>query len=101
MRERDFRLVARRLVDLSEEGLFALSDVPVLTGEPVIVSFRAPLGRDWIDAEASVTRVVHARREGDRGRGLGIVFDRLDAAARAALAAQLGWFREARPTLTR
>ncbi len=98
VRERDFRLVARHMLDLSEDGLFALSDLPVLTGEPLIVSFRAPLGLTWVDAEASVARVVHARRRGDRGRGLGIVFERIDGAAREALGAQLGWFREAKPT---
>ena len=62
VRERDFRLVARHLVDLSEEGLFALSDLPVLTGEPLIVSFRAPLGRAWVDAEASRSLLLRRAR---------------------------------------
>ena len=84
------------MTDLSEEGLFVQADLPVLTGEPVIVSFRAPLAHAWIDAEASVARVVHGRRAGDRGRGLGLVFERLEGGADATLREQLRWFSAAR-----
>ena len=95
VRERDFRLVARWVIDLSEEGMRARSDVPVLTGEPVIITFLAPIARAWIDAEAYVSRVVHGRRPGDRGRELGIHFEHLDPSARALLRGELGWFRPA------
>lgn len=85
VRERDFRLVADRCVDLSTDGMLVRADVPVLTGEPVIVSFRVPRSSRWIDTEAVVARVVHDRRPGDRGRRLGLSFQGLDGAARRAL----------------
>lgn len=93
VRERDFRRVARQILDLSEEGLLVATSERVLTGEPVIVTFQAPFSLRWIDAEATVARVLHGRRPTDRGRALGLRFDALAAAARAALSAELGWFR--------
>jgi hypothetical protein len=45
---------------------------PVLTGEPVVVSFRVPGLADYVDAEAVVTRVVHGRRPGEIRRELGL-----------------------------
>ena len=72
VRARDFRLVADRVLDLSTTGLLAAPAEPVLTGERVIVSFEAPLGGMWIDAEGVVTRVVHGRRPGEWTRALGI-----------------------------
>ena len=89
VRERDFRLVADRAVDLSTDGMLVATDHPVLTGEPVIVSFRVPRSSRWIDAEAVVTRVVHGRRPGDRGRRLGLAFRGLDDDARHLLFQQL------------
>jgi len=85
VRERDFRLVARGCVDLSTEGMLVRADLPVLTGEPLLVSFLAPRSSRWIDAEAVVARVVHGRRPGDRGRRLGLAFQGLDREARHAL----------------
>ncbi|MFT3773239.1 MAG: PilZ domain-containing protein [Minicystis sp.] len=85
VRERDFRLVADRAVDLSTDGMLVATDLPVLTGEPVIVSFRAPRSSRWIDAEAVVARVVHGRRPGERGRRLGLAFRDLGDEARHLL----------------
>lgn len=85
VRERDFRLVARRTLDLSESGLLVDPIARVLTGEPVLVSFMAPFSRIWVDAEATVARVVHGRRNGDRGMALGLSFDAIDEVARALL----------------
>ena len=42
VRERDFRLVADRVENLSATGLLAGPADPVLTGERLIVSFRLP-----------------------------------------------------------
>ena len=53
------------------------TDLPVLTGEPLLVSFRPPLSGRWLDAEAVVARVVHGRRPGDHGRRLGLSFQGL------------------------
>ena len=71
VRDRDFRLVGSHAVDVSPMGMLVASDEVVLTGEPVLVSFRLPRSLYWFDAQATVARVVHGRRPGDRGRCLG------------------------------
>jgi c-di-GMP-binding flagellar brake protein YcgR len=81
VRERDFQLVGSRGVDLSPAGMLVLAQDQALTGEAVIVSFRLPLSDHWFDAEGTIARVVHGRRPGDRGRCLGLEFDRLDPEA--------------------
>ena len=43
-------------------GLLAATDERVLTGEPVIVTFRLPESDRWFDAMGTVARVVHGRR---------------------------------------
>jgi hypothetical protein len=80
VRERDFKLVGSRSVDLSPLGMLVMAQEPVLTGEPVLVAFRLPVGGRgrWFDAEATVSRVVHGRRPGDVGRCFGVEFDTLD-----------------------
>jgi hypothetical protein len=85
VRERDFRLVADCVVDLSPGGAMVGPADPVLTGERVIVSFPGVRGA-WIDAEAVVARVVHGRRTGEHTRTLGLSFDNLGPESRAALA---------------
>lgn len=50
----------------------------VFTGEPVLVSLQFPETGEWLDAEATVTRVVHGRRPGEWARRLGLEFDDLD-----------------------
>jgi hypothetical protein len=74
VRERDFRRVGTRVLDLSSRGMLLEADLPVLTGEPVLVSFRGPSGR-YYDLEASIARVVHGRRKGDRHRAAALAFD--------------------------
>src|SRR5262249_5218009 len=96
VRERDFRLVGRHALDVSLEGMLVATDQTILTGEPLIVSFRTPFGDTWIAAEASVVRVVQGRRAGDRGRALGLAFDCIDSSNRSVLEAQLRWFRPTR-----
>jgi len=85
VRERDFRLVADRIVDLSDSGLRVMPADPALTGERLLVSFKLPKSRIWIDAEATVTRVVHGRRPGEHTRGLGLEFDNLEGLPRFML----------------
>lgn len=77
VRERDFRLVSSLALDLSTEGILVLTGERILTGESLLVSFRAPKAPEWFDMEATVARVVHGRRPGDRGRCLGLRFDPL------------------------
>ncbi len=75
VRERDFRLVSSLAFDLSTGGMQVLTGTQVLTGEPLLVSFRAPQTGAWFDLPATVARVLHGRRPGDRGRCLGLEFD--------------------------
>jgi PilZ domain len=85
VRERDFRLVADRIVDLSESGARVMPADPTLTGERVIVSFRLPRSSYWIDAEAVVTRVAHGRRPGEHTRALGLEFEGLSGLSQRML----------------
>jgi hypothetical protein len=89
VRERDFRLVSSLAIDLSEGGMLVAADVPVFTGEEVIVSFRGPRSDRWFDQQAVVARVIHGRRPGDRGPCLGLSFEGMDAATRTALGRHL------------
>lgn len=85
VRESDFKLISDRTLDVSVDGLLLPVDEPILTGETLIVSF--PIPGMWIDAECSVTRVVHGRRPGDDGLlAIGVLFDVISPTARAALA---------------
>lgn len=86
VRERDFKLIADRTLDISVDGLLLplAHDDQVVTGESLIIAF--PIPGMWIDAEATVTRVVHGRRPGDEGPACGVLFDVVSPSARAALA---------------
>jgi hypothetical protein len=85
VRLRDFRLVGRTIADLSEEGALVEAMDQVLTGEPLILSFRAPFSSRWVDADAVVARVVHGRRTGDLRRSFGVAFTALSPEARRLL----------------
>jgi hypothetical protein len=89
VRERDFRLVADRMTDLSFTGMLVTPADPVLTGEPLIVSFKLPGSDVYVDAEATVARVVHGRRPGDVSRSLGIQFSNLSGKSADDLARAL------------
>lgn len=85
VREKDFRLVADRVINVSLDGVLVAPAEPVLTGEKIILSFPSPAGAGWIDAEATVARVLHGRRPGEFQRCLGLRFDRLDETSLQAL----------------
>lgn len=74
VRLRDFKLVGKTIANLSEEGALVEALDAVLTGEPLLLSFRAPFSHRWVDADAVVARVVHGRRAGDLRRSLGVTF---------------------------
>jgi len=103
VRERDFTMVGRQVVDISEEGMLIRAEglnarqprARLLTGEPIIVSFQAPFSRRWIDAEAFVARVIHGRRPGDRWRGLALVFEHMAIPARRLLHREFEWYAPA------
>lgn len=75
VRERDFRMIADSIVDLSVSGMLVGPADPVLTGDRVIASFRLPNSTFWIDVEGTVARVVHGRRPGEHTRSLAVEFD--------------------------
>lgn len=74
VRERDFRLVADQIEDLSLEGARVGPADPVLTGEVLLFSFKIPYFDLWVDTEAVVSRVIHGRRPGESSRSLGLQF---------------------------
>ena len=74
VREHDFRLVGDLALDLSTKGMLVRARSRVLTGEELLVAFRPPRSNRWIDAQATVARVVHGRRPGDSGLSFGIEF---------------------------
>lgn len=85
-----FRLLGERTLDLSTTGmLIETYGSYARIGEEVIVSFRAPKSRLWIDAIAKVARIVKGRRRTDRAQAIGLSFVSMDAADRAVLAAKL------------
>lgn len=77
VRERDFRLVADRVENLSTWGMLVTPSDPVVTGDRVFVSFQLPTTGEWIDATATVRRVIHGRRPSEISRKLGLEFDDL------------------------
>ena len=79
VRERDFKMVAELALDLSTDGMLVLTSERVLSGEELIVSFKPPKSNRWVDAQATVARVLHGRRPNDRGRCLGLTFHAMDA----------------------
>jgi hypothetical protein len=66
------------VLDLSATGMLLQTDLQILTGEDLIVSFKSPTEDRWFDCEANVARVIHGRRRDDQHRALGIKFDSID-----------------------
>ena len=89
VRERDFRLVSEKALDVSPDGMLVATDVELEPGENVFVSFRATELGLWFDTEAHVARVVRGRRPGDRGRGVGLRFSTLPRVKRFILRGHL------------
>lgn len=98
VRERDFRLVSETAIDVSPDGMFVPTDIELEPGENVFVSFRATELGIWFDTEARVARVVHGRRDGDKGRGVGLRFSTLPKVKRFILR---GHLRRVPPPLPR
>jgi hypothetical protein len=97
VRERDFKLVSDELIELSERGALVVPKVPIITGDSLIVTFMAPFTRTFVDAEATVARIVHGRRIGDTGPLAGISIDGMDEACRALIKSQLTFLPVAAP----
>jgi hypothetical protein len=89
VRERDFELVGDRIVNLSMSGMLITPADPAITGERLIVSFCLPKSDLWIDAEATVARVLHGRRGGEYSRALALEFEDLPFSSQVMLAGDL------------
>lgn len=74
VRERDFRLIGKRALDLSTTGMRVSALDHVLTGEPVVLAFKAPGSDFWVDGEGVVARVAHGRRREDFGTSIAVQF---------------------------
>ncbi len=97
VRERDFRLVGRRTLDVSTTGMLVVAELDVAPGDDLVVSFRAPRTDRFVDAEAKVARVVHGRRRGDVARAVGLEFSAMDRAAFTTLRTALRRLPGVRP----
>lgn len=82
---RDFRMIGRRVMDVSPYGLLVAADSAVEPDERVLVSFEAPGGRQWFDAEARVARIVEGWRDGDPGYCMGLRFTHIPLSDRLEL----------------
>jgi len=88
----EFRLLGERVLDLSPFGMMIAADDGATVGDEVLVSFQAPGGDDWFDAEATVARVIEGWRPGDPGYCLGLRFTKIDLETRLSLGQKLeGW----------
>jgi hypothetical protein len=54
------------------------TDLAILTGEELLVTFKSPVDNRWFDCEATVARVLQGRRRQDERRAVGISFAPLD-----------------------
>lgn len=108
VRERDFKLIGRRTLDVSDGGMLVSLDdareddgAPLRPGDEVVVSFRPPRTTRWVDALGVVTRVVKGRRQGDPGRAFGVRLSPVDRGSREALRVSLQRLPEVQPARVR
>lgn len=87
---REFSLLGERMLDLSPRGMLVACDAPTGVGDDVVVSFRAP-GSDglWLDAEATVARIIEGLRPGDPGYCIGLDFTYFEKCSRDELLTRL------------
>lgn len=100
VRERDFALVGLETLDVCPDGMLvrAASDLEVDLGDRVHVCFQATPFGTWFDTDATVVRVLHGRRDYDRGRSVALSFGALDRVKRFILR---GAFRKTPPPVPR
>jgi hypothetical protein len=96
VRERDFKLIADQVVDLSATGALVMPADPILTGERVILSFQLP-NSHWVDTEALVIRILHGRRPGEHTRGIALELDGISGLNRFMLERALKYMPPAPP----
>ncbi len=96
VRHADTQVFPECTTDLSEAGMFVRSDAGLVLGDTLTVSFQTGDLGIWVDAQATVVRLVQGRRREDRGVGFGLRFDALDPIKRLVVR---GALRKARPPL--
>ena len=85
-----FRLLGRELLDVSEHGIrVATRGSYARIGEEVVIAFRPPGSRHFVDGLGRITRVERARRRGDRDPAIGIEWTSIDALDREFLSARV------------
>lgn len=88
VREADFCRIGTRTLDVSTDGMRVAIDEceEVCVGDALFVAVKVPAHVDlWIDARATVTRVVQGRRPGDDGPEIGLRFQNLAAISKLIL----------------
>lgn len=85
VRTRDYRLIGRKMVDLSTDGLQILAEDEAMLHEDVEVFFRVPYSGVHLLAEGHVARVIRGKRPGDNGPSYGISLGGLHPDAMRAL----------------
>jgi len=75
--ERDFSLLGSRALDLSADRILVRSDTKVNVGDDVLVTLRLPGDGLWLDAKATVSRIVESAA-GGRDRCVALAFSPLD-----------------------
>ena len=97
VRERDFKIVGERTVDLSTDGMLVPTELDVAPGEDLFVSFRLMYGIH-VDVMGKVARMVRGLRAHDQGPCVGVKFAGLDAVTRHIMRGSL---RKVPPPLPR
>jgi len=98
VRERDFKLVAKKTFDLSTDGMLVPTSLDVEPGEELLVSFSVTPFGIYFDTEATAARIVRGYRREDQGPCVGVKFNPLDPIARQILR---GALRRVPPPLPR
>ncbi len=90
--DQHFELLSESTLDLSLEGMKVTTRAHVNVGEKVIVSFKAPIGGLWFDAEGEVVRALHGYRRQDHGRAFALRFSYFERISKILLASRLSGF---------
>lgn len=89
------RLLADRVLDASYDAIRVRALVVPPLGTKVRVSMRMPGSRVWVDADGTVSRVIHGRRSGDDSASFAIHLRRMDGMQRLLLSTVAQMYPEA------
>src|SRR5688572_26338746 len=89
----EFRLFGDEVLDLSPVGMLVRCESPAHVGDDVIVSFKVPgESAPWLEAEATVARLIRGFRANDLGLCAGLTFTYFEKSARNELLARLAGY---------